>query len=103
VSITLSFWYWPGTDARKGDWQRVRLVRPRSRAHITTLMKGLENDRTWKQAQFDLTRYAGRKVTLSFEVFNNRTGPKGRTWMFVDDVSVQVCRKVNAPPPTPSP
>ncbi len=92
TAITLTFWYRPGTDARRGDRQRVMLLRPRRYTRIKTLMNGLENDRTWKQARFDLSQYAGRKVVLYFDVYNNRTGPKGRTWMFLDDVSVQVCR-----------
>ncbi len=103
ISITLHFWYWPGSDARKEDWQRVRLLRPGWRRPLATLMKVRENDRAWKQAQFDLTRYAGRKITLAFEVYNNRTWQKGRTWMFVDDVSLQVCRPLSPSRTTPTP
>jgi len=92
ASITLTFWYRPGTNATKYDRQRVMLLRPRRYTRIKTLMSVLENDREWKQASFDLSRYAGRKIVLYFQVYNNRTGPKGRTWMYVDDVSIQVCK-----------
>ena len=36
--------------------------------------------------------YRGRSLVLYFEVYNDGTGPQGRTWMFVDDVSVEACR-----------
>jgi len=97
-SITLTFSYWPGTDDTGRDSQRVYLLKPYRYTRIKKLMFVLENDRQWKQASFDLSRYAGRKVVLYFSVYNNSTAAKGRTWMYVDDVSIRICR-----PATPAP
>jgi hypothetical protein len=52
-------------------------------------MRALRNDRAWRQVEADLTRFAGRDVVLYFNAFNEGDGQ--RTWMFVDDVSVQAC------------
>ena len=101
-SITLTFRYWPGTEGARGDSQRVFLLKPGSYTRLKKLMMGLENDRQWKEASFDLTRYKGRKVVLYFSVYNNSTGVKGRTWMYLDDVSIQVCRPVASAEATPS-
>jgi hypothetical protein len=101
-SITLTFRYWPGTEGARGDSQRVFLLKPGSYTRLKKLMMGLENDRQWKEASFDLTRYKGRKVVLYFSVYNNSTGAKGRTWMYLDDVSIQVCRPVASAEATPS-
>jgi hypothetical protein len=91
TSATLSFWHMPGSEATYDDFQRVLLLRPGSYAVITTLMKGLENDGVWKQRSFDLAAYRGQSIVLYFEVYNNSTTAAGRTWMFLDDVSLQVC------------
>ena len=55
-------------------------------------MKVLENAEEWRWWVCDLTPYRGRNIVIYWEVYNDDrlTGP--RTWMFVDDVSVQVCR-----------
>ncbi len=96
-SITLSFWYWPGSEETgNGDWQQVRLV-DTTAGNEVTLMRVLEDDRIWKNAVFDLTGRAGHTVQLYFEVYNNYTNPNGRTWMYVDDVSVQACNAELAP------
>ncbi len=103
-SITLTFRYWPGTEATRGDSQRVFLLKPGRYTRLKKLMMGLENDRQWKEASFDLTRYKGRKVVLYFSVYNNSTRAKGRTWMYLDDVSIRVCRPAaSAVTETPTP
>lgn len=88
---TLTFWYNPGTADPANDFQRVMLLNPVTYAVKKTLMKVAENDRTWKQASFDLTAYRGQSIVLYFETYNNSTGSTGRTWMYLDDVSVQAC------------
>ncbi|NOZ49510.1 MAG: zinc carboxypeptidase, partial [Chloroflexi bacterium] len=98
-SATLSFWLYSGSEATGNDWQRVMLLKPGSFSKIREFMRVLENDQVWKQYQFDLTPYRGRDVVLTFEVYNNSTAATGRTWMYGDDVSLQVC---NAPSPTPT-
>ena len=91
---------------RRATIERVVLLQPGTFAGIKTLMKGQENDRRWKQASFDLTAYRGMSLVLYIEVFNDSTGSTGRTWMYVDDVSVLACPKqppAPAPTATPSP
>jgi Zn-dependent metalloprotease len=54
-------------------------------------------DDTWRQAQFDLSRYAGQTVRLVFAAEN----PRGNlSSLFVDDVSVAACT-TGAAPSTP--
>jgi hypothetical protein len=90
-SATLHFWYRPGTQAASGDFQRVLLLEPGSYGVIRTVMRVLENSTTWREASFDLTPYRGRSLVVYFEVYNDSLGSTGRTWMFLDDVSVQAC------------
>ena len=99
-AATLSFWYLPGTQASSGDWQRLVLLRPSDFTRIEELMRVQENNNIWKYTTFDLTSYQGRDLVLYFEVYNNSTGSSGRTWMYVDDVSVLAC---TGPTPTPTP
>ncbi len=97
--VTLSYWYKPGTEATSGDWQRVLLLNPNYTVLADLTGQRLEGFNEWTYQTFDLTPYKGRTVVLYFEVFNNSTGSTGRTWMYIDDVSVQAC----AEPPTPPP
>jgi hypothetical protein len=52
----------------------------------------LENSGDWQQRSFDLTPYRGRSIVIYWEVFNDDLLARPRTWMFLDDVSVRVCR-----------
>ena len=60
-------------------------------------MRVLENNQSWKKFIYDLTGRAGHTIQLYFEVYNNYTNPYGRTWMYVDDVSVQACNNTQEP------
>ncbi|RME85556.1 MAG: hypothetical protein D6775_02500 [Caldilineae bacterium] len=102
-SVTLDFWYKPHSQANSNDWQRVMLLKPGTYTTIKKLMKVLENDGVWKHASFDLTAYKGKSVVLYFEVYNNSTGSSGRTWMYVDDVSVLACEPGAGATATPTP
>ena len=97
-SITLDFWYLPGTEDTSGDFQRVALLKPGSYSMVKELMRVLEGDLVWKHATFDLTKYAGRNLVLYFNVYNDSTGASGRTWMYVDDASVTACQAGAATP-----
>jgi Zn-dependent metalloprotease len=51
-------------------------------------LSSTQGDDTWRQARFDLSRYAGRTVRLVF----NASNPTGNvSSMFVDDVSLVAC------------
>ena len=92
ASATLTFWHKPGTQATSGDFQRVLLLRPTTYAVLQVLMKTLKNSESWLQARFDLSSYRGQSVVIYFEVYNDNVSSSPRTWLFVDDVSVQSCR-----------
>jgi len=54
------------------------------------LLYTCSNSGDWEHASFDLSSYRGQTRYLHFCVFN-RGWAGGRTWMYVDDVSVQSC------------
>ena len=99
ASADLTFWYYPGTDDVANDFQRVLLLDPVNYGVVANLMQVLENDQAWKQATFDLSAYRGQDLLLYFEVYNDSTDSAGRTWMYLDDVSLQAC---TGPTPTPT-
>ena len=92
VSATLSFWYYPLCwDTVEHDWQEV-IIYTQSWGFITRAMgKICSNSQTWTHHTFDLTSYKGQTIILYFNVYNNGVGNR-RTAMYVDDVSLQVCK-----------
>ena len=96
-SVTLTYSYQPGTQAAGGDFQRVLLLKPGSYAVLKTLMKTLSNAGGWQQSRFDLSGYRGQSVVVYFEVYNDDVSSGPRTWMFVDDVSIQACNASTSP------
>ena len=55
---------------------------------LETLLWQHSNARRWEEHAHDLTAYAGRTLTLHYEVFNDGAG--GVAGMYVDDVSLVV-------------
>ena len=92
ASATLSFWYRSGSVDPANDFQRVMLLRPGSYSLLKVLMRVAENNQVWRQMTFDLNVYRGQDVVVYFEVYNNSTGAEGRSWMYLDDVSLALCR-----------
>jgi hypothetical protein len=116
---TLSFWYnphseeparsdwksydWAGYDpaavirgepvTAKGalmDWQEMLILD--SSYHLLpggVVLRTLQNDGQWHQVTYDLSPYKGMRIVLYFNTIND--GDWGRTWMYVDDVTVNVC------------
>jgi len=116
---TLSFWYkpyseeparsnwksydWAGYDpaavirgepvTAKGaemDWQEMLILD--SSYHLLpggVVLRTLQNDGQWRQVTYDLSPYKGMRIVLYFNTIND--GYYGRTWMYVDDVTVNVC------------
>ena len=97
-TATLSFWHRPGTQASAGDFQRVMLLKPVTYGAIATVWKTLANSTDWQHTTFDLTPYRGQSIVLYFEVYNDDISAGARTWMYVDDVSVQTCSEATATP-----
>ena len=59
---------------------------------LKELLRARLNSTVWREASFDLTAYRGKSVVIYFETYNDSTSAAGRTWMFLDDVSLEVCR-----------
>jgi uncharacterized repeat protein (TIGR01451 family) len=90
-TATLAFWYKPGTQAASGDFQRAMIL-AEDYSYLATVMKILKNEGEWLRHSFDLTPYRGQRIVIYWEVFNDDLLAGPRTWMFLDDVSVAVCR-----------
>jgi hypothetical protein len=117
---TLSFWYkahseditrsdwkaydWSGYDPAKViageklstkccgevDWQEMLLLDTSYRLLSGgVVLRQVRNDGVWRQVTYDLSPYRGMNIVLYFNAINDGNGR--RTWMYVDDVSVNVC------------
>jgi hypothetical protein len=93
-TTTLSFWYYPQTadDLCSGaactfDWQEAQ-VRNTSGTTLASIFKSNSNSKTWTNATFNLTPYAGQTVQLWFNVHQDSSNPPDDTSMYLDDVSV---------------
>ncbi|MBN1640434.1 MAG: hypothetical protein JXA09_04290 [Anaerolineae bacterium] len=81
------------TPASKGteiDWQEMLILD--QNYHIVSggvVMRQLHNDGLWRQVSYDLSPFRGKRIVLYFNVINDGNGR--RTWMYVDDVSVNLC------------
>jgi hypothetical protein len=53
------------------------------------VLRQVRNDGVWRQKTYDLSPYRGMTIVLYFNVINDGNGR--RTWMYVDDVSVNLC------------
>ena len=93
TSASLHFWYRPGAEGASGaDFQRVLLLTPVNYDLLKVLLRTRLNSTVWREASFDLSAYRGKSVVIYFETYNDSTSAAGRTWMFLDDVSLEVCR-----------
>jgi hypothetical protein len=53
------------------------------------VLRRVQNDGQWHKVTYDLSPYKGMRINLYFNTINDGDGQ--RTWMYVDDVSVNVC------------
>ena len=58
--------------------------------YLETLDWQSSNAQVWMCKEYDLTHHAGRRIWLYFGVFND--GAERAMAMYVDDVSLEVCR-----------
>ena len=56
---------------------------------LSFVSRGLANDTGWVLVERDLLPWRGRKVVVYFDAYNH-TDLSQRTWMYVDDVSLEV-------------
>jgi hypothetical protein len=94
--LMLTLWIEPGTQATSGDYQRLLLFDLNRDGSPRELWRRLENQSGWSQLSFDLTAYRGRTVRVYLEVKNDSQRLPGRTWLYVDDVSL--CAGQRPPP-----
>ncbi|MFQ6058226.1 MAG: SpoIID/LytB domain-containing protein [Anaerolineae bacterium] len=93
ITAVLSFRYYPLSQDPERDRQIVELRDPAGGQLERLLGTGPASDsQRWEQAQFDLAEHhAGRAIRLYFGALNHEGG--GVTAMYLDDVSVHVCRE----------
>ena len=78
-----------GQDALNEDVQYVLILNAYGN-WIDTLVWQRSNAGTWTSKDFDLDKYIGSTIKLQFGTYNDGLG--GVTYMYVDDVSLQVCK-----------
>lgn len=91
-SVLLEFWYWPMAESDAAGLQYVAILNDQGVA-IEYLMWERDNAQAWKQARYDMSRYAGQTITLRFGAYNAQGNVDAglRTAMAVDDASLRVC------------
>ena len=72
------------------DWQEM-LILDQNYQIVSggVVLRQVQNDGLWRQVTYDLSPYKGMRIVLYFNVINDGNGQ--RTWMYVDDVSVNLC------------
>jgi hypothetical protein len=88
-----------GKDSLAGDVQYVLVLDPFNNI-LETLLWMRSDSRVWSLYEFNLSMYAGENIKIHIGTYND--GAFGRTSMFVDDVSLEVC-PASEPLPTPVP
>ncbi len=105
VSAQLSFRVWTFTEANPGaDRQEALLLTPG--ASVLSVSPGavwfdLSNSGSYRPIVIDVIGQQGRTFDLAFSVYNDGAG--GRTWMFVDEVRLDICLAAPGATATPTP
>ena len=71
------------------DLQELLLLNGYNLSLVAELDRSRVNQGTWVQETYDLSPWRGWTLALYFNAYNDGVG--GRTWMYVDDVSLQIC------------
>ncbi|HIP97619.1 MAG TPA: hypothetical protein EYH32_10445 [Anaerolineae bacterium] len=90
TSATLSLWYYPQTGGGAGDYGYFLLQDAGGTWHVLLVVRG--NERQWLSFSRDLSAYAGQTVRLRLGVRNDGASDGRVMAIWVDDVSLQVCR-----------
>jgi len=98
-SVRLSVWMYLKSGDRAGDGQYVLILK--EGGGYDTLMWELTNQAGWQQREYSLDAYRGQRIRVHFEVHNDGDG--ALTVMYVDDVSLTICRPSPQPSPSPRP
>ncbi len=84
-----------GAPGQFTDRQDLILLSPGLQP-IQILRRELRNDSIWVQDVVDLTAYRGQPLYIYFNAYNDSNN--SRTWMYLDDVRLNVCGGVVAAP-----
>jgi len=89
-SANLSFYYWPASnDSSTYGWQEADVID--SSGHVLQkLFVNTTNDKVWIQMTFDLSAYTGQTIGIQFLDHEESNGLNYYTYMYVDDVSLNV-------------
>ena len=90
TQATLSLWYYPQTGGGAGDYGYFLLQDAGGTWHVLLVVRG--NERQWLSFSRDLSVYAGQTVRLRLGVRNDGAGDGRVMAIWVDDVSLQVCK-----------
>jgi len=89
-TASLSFYYWPASnDSSTYGWQEADVINSNGQV-LQQLFVNTTNDQTWIQMTFDLSSYAGQTIGIQFLDNENSNGQPYYTYMYVDDVSLNV-------------
>ena len=89
--IRLAFWYWPRREGLAGDPQHSRQFAYVLEGNTTLqiLFEFDENLIDWQYAEFDLSPYAGKSISIQFGVYHDGNAVYDkRSALYVDDVSL---------------
>jgi bacillopeptidase F (M6 metalloprotease family) len=90
TQATLSFWYWAASnDSSTYGWQEADVINSSGQV-LQQLFQTTANNRGWIQLTFDLSKYAGQTVGIQFLDHENSGGGAYYTYMYVDDVALNV-------------
>lgn len=107
TTAQLRWWQYAGSEepptenpTRFQDRQEVILLDPALKT-IAVLRRVRHHDVGWQEGVLDLTPYLGKSFYIYFNVYNDGAG--GRTWMYLDDVILDICYPPATPTPVPLP
>jgi len=89
-TASLSFYYWPASnDSSTYAWQEADIINS-SGTVLKQLFRNTTNDRAWIRMTFDLSSYVGQTIGIQFLDHENSNGYPYYTYMYVDDVALNV-------------
>ena len=89
TKVTLTFWYWPGTNDTISYAYQEALIQNTSGSTLATALKVCSNTKTWTEVTYDLTSYKGKTIRVFFAAHGNGYSPD-YIYMYVDNISVTV-------------
>jgi hypothetical protein len=90
-----------GDTSMAADSQYVQLLDAATDGVLATLLIFRSNNQFWTYHPFNLSAYAGRTVKIQIGTYND--GYDGKTALYADDISLQICSQTPPLPPPPPP